>query len=201
VTARQVIQREAHGSILNQALRSWKGGTAPSCRPRKLKRRSWIADTSTRRHIDVGAISKGAVVSESIAVHVDQTEQSAIQFDQSDVLDAIGAATSAELDMLNFGVIGADPDGLVDRYNSWESQAAGISPNRVLGQHLFNVVAPCMNNFMVAQRFEDARSTGSALDVTINYVLTLRMRPTKVRLRLLAAPSVSRRFVLVNWAA
>ena len=106
-----------------------------------------------------------------------------------------------ELDALDFGVIGIDSDGVVQRYNSLESKAAGLSAQRVLGQPLFTVVAPCMNNFMVAQRFEDALSSGTALDDTIDYVLTLRMRPVKVKLRLLAAPDVASRYVLVQRAA
>ena len=103
-----------------------------------------------------------------------------------------------ELDALDFGVIGMDASGVVQRYNSHESKAAGLSSQRVLGQPLFTVVAPCMNNFMIAQRFEDALANGTALDDTIDYVLTLRMRPVKVKLRLLAAPDVTNRYVLVQ---
>ena len=84
------------------------------------------------------------------------------------------------------------------RYNEFESKAAGLTAHRVLGQPLFTVVAPCMNNFLVAQRFEDAFETGAVLDATINYVLTLRMRPTKVALRLLASPGAAMRYVLIE---
>jgi len=101
------------------------------------------------------------------------------------------------LDALDFGVIGFDAEGLVQRYNAFESKAAGLSPERVLGHALFTVVAPCMNNFMVAQRFDDAQQTGTTLDDTIDYVLTLRMRPVKVKLRLLASPAEKIRYVLV----
>ena len=107
-------------------------------------------------------------------------------------------AADADLDGLDFGVIGFDAQTLVRRYNSFESKAAGLSPQRVLGQALFTVVAPCMNNFMVAQRFEDAAAQGLALDATLDYVLTLRMRPIKVKLRLLATPAGSTRYVLVQ---
>jgi hypothetical protein len=55
-----------------------------------------------------------------------------------------------------------------------------------------------MNNFMIAQRFEDAAATGAPLDATIDYVLTLRMRPVKVRLRLLALNGQALRYVLVS---
>ncbi|WP_345815384.1 hypothetical protein AAGS40_23670 [Paraburkholderia sp. PREW-6R] len=53
-----------------------------------------------------------------------------------------------------------------------------------------------MNNFMVAQRFEDEAEAG--LDAIVDYVLTLRMRPTPVRLRLLAGAGSAARFVLVE---
>ncbi|EGF31244.1 photoactive yellow protein [Oxalobacteraceae bacterium IMCC9480] len=62
---------------------------------------------------------------------------------------------------------------------------------------MFTIVAPCMNNFMVAHRFEDAATKGTALDDTIDYVLTLRMRPVKVKLRLIAAPDVVTQYVMV----
>ena len=64
---------------------------------------------------------------------------------------------------------------MVQRYNATESRMAGLSPERVLGLPLFTTVAPCMNNYLVAQRFDDARERGEPLDDTIDYVLTLRM--------------------------
>ena len=103
-----------------------------------------------------------------------------------------------QLDRLDFGVIGFDADTRVCQYNQTESEAAGLSAPRVLGQPLFTNVAPCMNNFMVAQRFEDAEDDGAVLDDTIDYVLTLRMRPVKVKLRLLADPGSAMRYVLVQ---
>lgn len=121
-----------------------------------------------------------------------------LAFDDHGVLAFLVDASDAELDALTFGVIGFDPSGVVCRYNSWESRAAGLTPQRVLGHPLFTVVAPCMNNFMVAQRFEDAAASGEPLDATIDYVLTLRMRPIKVKLRLLAEPGAKVRYVLVE---
>ncbi|QJE02700.1 phosphonate transporter [Massilia forsythiae] len=102
------------------------------------------------------------------------------------------------LDRLDFGVIGFDADTNVCQYNQTESQAAGLTAPRVVGQPLFTNVAPCLNNFMVAQRFEDAQDDAAALDDTIDYVLTLRMRPIKVALRLLAEPGSPVRYVLVQ---
>ena len=110
-------------------------------------------------------------------------------------LEQLGAD---QLDRLDFGVIGFDAGTSVSRYNRIESDAAGLPAARVLGLPLFTNVAPCLNNFMVAQRFEDASDSHSALDDTIDYVLTLRMRPVKVKLRLLAEPGSDQRYVLVQ---
>lgn len=121
-----------------------------------------------------------------------------LEFAQPDLLDSLRTLDAAGLDALEFGVIGIGPDTVVRDYNALESKMAGLSRERVIGHPLFTVVAPCMNNFMVAHRFEEAASAGQALDVIVDYVLTLRMRPVKVQLRLLADPGTERRFVLVN---
>ena len=102
------------------------------------------------------------------------------------------------LNKLNFGVIGFDNETLVQTYNEFESKASGLSPHRVLGLSMFTVVAPCMNNYLVAQRFEEAVETGITLDATIAYVLTLRMRPIKVSLRLIATKGAAIRYVIID---
>jgi photoactive yellow protein len=122
----------------------------------------------------------------------------ALHFSDADLLPALQQFNDAELDGLAFGVIGFDGSDVVRRYNTHESRLAGLSPQRVLGHPLFTVVAPCMNNFMVAQRFNDALTLALPLDATIDYVLTLRMRPMKVQLRLLAQPGEGMRYVLVQ---
>lgn len=121
-----------------------------------------------------------------------------LSFAAPDLHARLAQLAEDELDRLDFGVIGFDGDTRVCRYNRTESDAAGLTPPRVLGQPLFTNVAPCLNNFMVAQRFEDAEDEGTVLDATIDYVLTLRMRPVKVALRLLAAPDRDVRYVLVQ---
>lgn len=123
-----------------------------------------------------------------------------LAFTDNDLPRWLAQASDADLDLLDFGTIGIDAAGAVSRYNRFETTAAGLSPARVLGHPLFTVVAPCMNNFLVAQRFEDAATSGGPLDATIDYVLTLRMRPVKVKLRLLATAGASIRWVLVHRA-
>jgi len=121
-----------------------------------------------------------------------------LDFFAPSAIKLVAAMGDAEMGALAFGVIGFDAQGLVRRYSSVESRLAGLSAERVIGQSMFQSVAPCMNNFMVAQRFADAAAQQTRLDDTIDYVLTLRMRPTQVRLRLLASPDQPIRFILVD---
>jgi hypothetical protein len=51
-----------------------------------------------------------------------------------------------------------------------------------------------MNNFMVAQRFEDEPE----IDAKLDYVFTYRMRPTPVRLRLLKRASMPHMYLVVE---
>ena len=100
-------------------------------------------------------------------------------------------------DSAEFGVIGMDLQTRVVIYNRFESQASGLSPERVIGRPFFDEVGLCMNNYLVAQRFLDE----PALDEQLDYVLTLRMRPTRVRLRLVKRAGEARQWVLLRWEA
>ncbi len=117
-----------------------------------------------------------------------------MNFDDPDVLQALEAADQEAIDAAEFGIIAMTPAWIVDAYNRCESALSGLSVARVVGHHFFTAVAPCTNNFMVAHRFE----CEPTLDAVIDYVFTLKMRPTKVKLRLLAAPSARRRYLLVK---
>lgn len=109
-------------------------------------------------------------------------------------IEEIAAAPKSRLDDLPFGIIGLASDGTVELYSAAESRMAGLSADRVLGKHFFTAVAPCMNNFMVAHRFEEE----AELDNVIDYVLTLRMRPTPVKMRLLKSAGTRSRYLLIQ---
>jgi len=110
-------------------------------------------------------------------------------FTEPCLLDRLEALDDSALNALPFGVIAMAENGTVTRYSMTESRLSGLTPANVVGRHFFSAVAPCINNFMVAYRFE----TEPTLDTVIDYVFTLRMRPTAVRLRLLKQPE--RRFM------
>lgn len=115
-------------------------------------------------------------------------------FAEPGLLDRLEAADDAMLDGAPFGVVAMTEDGTVTAYNAAESRLSGLTPEKVVGRHFFSAVAPCTNNFMVAFRFE----TEPAIDDVIDYVFTLRMQPTKVRLRLLKQPGRRRMYLAVE---
>lgn len=110
-----------------------------------------------------------------------------------DKLDAMRDDPKA-YDDLDFGLVAMDLTGSVLAYNLEESRFAGIAVDHVVGLTFFTDVAPCTNNYLVSGRFEEE----SELDETINYVFTLRMRPTPVRLRLLKDERVGRQYLAVQ---
>jgi photoactive yellow protein len=124
----------------------------------------------------------------------DSGETSPTSFADPGVFDWLCTASAADLDRLPYGVIAMSLDGTVEAYNSTESRLAGLKAERVLGKNFFTSVAPCTNNFMVAHRFQ----TEADLDAVIDYVLTLRMRPQKVHLRMLRSPVAARMFLLIQ---
>ena len=105
----------------------------------------------------------------------------------------LDALSPEQLDELPFGLIVMDRRDVVVHYNAFESARAGISPERVLGRDFFVDVGPCTNNYLVAERYHEQPD----LDEELDYVFTFRMRPTPVRLRLLAGARSPRRYLAV----
>ena len=117
-----------------------------------------------------------------------------MNFDQEQIFPLLESASEAQLDAAPFGIVRMDKSGLVTGYNAAEAALSGLSPERVIGKHFFSDVAPCTNNYLVAQRVE----TEDSLDAMVDYVFTLRMKPTPVVLRLLKSPAQDRMYLLVQ---
>jgi photoactive yellow protein len=118
-------------------------------------------------------------------------------YDLPDLLLMLNQMEASALDDLPFGVIHFNDAFIVERYNRVEQQATGAKPERVIGTHVFTQVAQCMNNYLVAQRFEDAMAAGVSLDATLPYVLTWKMRPTAVTLRLLWSTASDGGYIII----
>lgn len=117
-----------------------------------------------------------------------------LDFSSPDLLAALEACDDAAFARLPFGAIALDPEGTIVRYNDTESRNSGLSPAHVLGKNFFREVALCINNPKVAGRLlgEDV------VDVRMPYVMTFRMKPRRVELRLLRGPAARRLYVLLQ---
>ncbi len=121
-----------------------------------------------------------------------------MDFTSTDLLDWLARADDEAVDALGFGVVQMDEHGLTQRYNAHESSQSGLPKSEVLHQHFFEKIAPCMNNLMVAGRFEESRQARAPLDTLIEYVLAFRSRVTPVKLRLLYSPQVPGHYLLIQ---
>lgn len=116
-----------------------------------------------------------------------------MNFESPTLLADLEQATASELDDAEIGVIRMDRAGVVLSYSRRESQLSGLSPQSVVGRNFFIEVAPCTNNYMVAERYAGS----GELDERVDYVFTYRMKPKPVRLRLLKRADGGEQYLVV----
>lgn len=115
------------------------------------------------------------------------------EFSSHELLAWLETQEAAAYDALPYGVVKMNHDGTVVAYNATESAITGVAPENAKGQHFFTQVAPCTNNFMVAEKYKSAE-----LDEELDYLFTYVTQPTKVRLRLLKSAARSHQYLLVQ---
>ena len=103
-----------------------------------------------------------------------------LRFSDPHLPELLERADDEELERAPFGLVRMDPAGRVELYNRREAELSGLDVADCLGKNFFVDVAPCTNNFMVAERFRE-----DGLDLTLEYVFTYVMESTEVMLRLL----------------
>ena len=96
-----------------------------------------------------------------------------MDFDAASAFERLIEMSADHIDSLEFGVVSMDGELRVGHYDAVEARMSGLDPSRVVGKKFFVEVAPCCNNFMVAQRFVDEEK----LDATLDYVFTFGMQP------------------------
>ena len=124
------------------------------------------------------------------------TDPARLSIDDPDLAKVLDELAVEALDRLDFGVVRMDRAGQVLAYNTAEAELSGLAAAGVVGQDFFVQVAPCTNNYLVAQRYRDE----SELDETIDYVFTFRMLPTPVRLRMLKRSDSPHQYLVVQRA-
>lgn len=107
-------------------------------------------------------------------------------FDTPRLVDAIEALPSDQLDLLPFGAIKLDPQGVVVAYNAAEAQQSGRSGKPTVGKLFFVDVAPCMDNGYFKGRIDKAVKAGT-LDLSFTFVGDFTDRDRELSVRVQAA--------------
>lgn len=120
-----------------------------------------------------------------------------IAFDSNteEILAFLESSNEEQLDLLPFGAIVMDPAGTVLHYNQYESNLSGIPRSETMGKNFFEHIAPCTKNPMIAEKF---LKSSERLDETFRFIFTYRIKPTRVKLRLLTHPEIHRSYLLVS---
>jgi photoactive yellow protein len=99
------------------------------------------------------------------------------------IFKQLSSLTRAQADTADFGIVKVDSTGVIELYNRYESELAGILPKDAEGKNFFTQVAPCTNNRLFYGRFKDGISSGN-LNIALPYTFTYKMRPTNVQIHL-----------------
>lgn len=115
-----------------------------------------------------------------------------LAFTDPNIANALAQASERELDSAPFGIVKVDDEGIIQFYNRYESELAGVAPQDAVGRNFFTQVAPCGNNRLFYGRFKKGVREGN-FDETFSYTFTYKMRPTLVDIRVLRSGSAG------NW--
>ncbi len=105
-------------------------------------------------------------------------------FVPAEVLRRLDDLTPVEADRADCGVVRLSDTGVVELYNAYESNLAGMAAADVIGKNFFTQVAPCTNNRLFKGAFAKGVEEG-AMDLVFAYTFTYRMAPTAVDIHLL----------------
>jgi photoactive yellow protein len=90
--------------------------------------------------------------------------------------NTVDSMTEKELDRLPHGAIQLSTDGIVLRYNAFESKLANMAKESVIGKNFFKEVAPCTDVQEFYGRFRDGVAKKS-LHENFRYHFAFRQNP------------------------
>ncbi|WP_224746416.1 PAS domain-containing protein [Mucilaginibacter glaciei] len=116
-----------------------------------------------------------------------------LTFNDPSLLQWLDTHSESDYDKLPFGVVKMDYEGVVAAYSRGQSKISGVTKENAKGKNFFTQIAPCTNNFMVAERYKDI-----TLDETLPYMFTYITKPTPVTLRLIKGGNGSQYLLAKN---
>ncbi|HEY3769855.1 MAG TPA: PAS domain-containing protein [Candidatus Angelobacter sp.] len=116
---------------------------------------------------------------------------------EGSLFEKIDSLTPEEVDMLPFGAIELNTNGLILKYNDFESAFTGVPKTSAIGKNFFTQVAPCTN----VQEFHGRFKKGVAaqqLHETFHYHFAFKHNPCNVTITLLYSEVTSTVWVFVR---
>lgn len=114
-------------------------------------------------------------------------------------LQTIDERSDVELDALPFGVIGLDEEGIVLRYNLYESRLARLDRNHVVGRHFFEQIAPCLGTSEFQERYRAfIASPDDTKSERFDFVFDFAFGAQHVTIELLRARGAQRYYLIIN---
>ena len=114
-------------------------------------------------------------------------------------LRSLLGSSDDELDMLPFGVVGLDRDGVIVKYNLAEARFARLDRADVVGKAFFTRVAPCTNTPEFRGRFDEMLREGNkAASVRFAYVFDFRFGAQDVEIEIVRTASRDLFFLCIN---
>lgn len=111
----------------------------------------------------------------------------------------IDERSDEELDALPFGVVALDVEGVILRYNLYESRLARLDRNQVLGRNFFDDVAPCTKNEAFEGRFRKGVESGLAGSLTrFPFLFDFRFGAQDVEIEIVRPAAALRYYLLIN---
>jgi photoactive yellow protein len=112
-----------------------------------------------------------------------------VNIDADSIFGELGSLKPADLDLLPFGAIQLDPDGVVLAYNKSEEKLAAKRAEDVIGKNFFREIAPCTR----VKRFYGAFQAGverRELNEVFDFTFAFPHGAREVRIRMIysAAP-------------
>ena len=118
-------------------------------------------------------------------------------FVPAETLAKLAAMSREQIDTLDFGVVKVDDTGVIQLYNKYEAELAGVTRAAAEGKNFFTQIAACTNNRLFFGRFKQGVAA-SSLDFTMPYTFTYKLKPTNVHIHLYRDNASKTNWVLVK---
>ncbi len=111
----------------------------------------------------------------------------------------IDELSDEELDTLPFGVIALDEQGIILRYNLYESRLARLDRNQVLGRKFFDDVAPCAKVESFQGRVHQGIASGQTGSLgRFPFLFDFRFGAQEVEVEVVRPAGLPRYYLLIN---